>query len=529
MPPRSKDSSIKTSTLPLFSLNHYNVLVWTSDESSFSSNFPKEYLTYPSPSPSPSPSGSEISFSFIPHSSYLRDPTSVIDCLLLIPSSTSDSPKISTLLPTYPKITIKLLLTPSPSTFPQLNIPSVPTVDAFFPEILAQYSKIEEILHKIFEELDTDHDGNIDSAEMTSGLGRLSPGLTIAEIHEYFSSIDLNHDSKVSFYEFSYWWRRGRQGGKSLKKISEAWAESIQEKLPKMRPHSEKLDKQVISKLKLDKHVEISFGHMQEAKLGLHLVLGSSGKREEILRDINNMLRLNIYECWIAFQVKFKEEAVAKENLRRTEEMLANFKAASLAGTIVEKEIADSINCKVVLSGFDIICVVYLDVSNDYIDQSLEMFKNIDKLFKSPTDDYIDIKVISKNNISELQNRQELDLGGSIEAGKIIVKAEHWAMFVGLIKPATALEEIIERFLALEGAKTVTDPDTSGTQSLMHYLNLAFAPIRKMFAGNQLASRFFGALGTDIYPELDVHLRYNNIGGKFAISCEDLSLLFTSQ
>ena len=44
------------------------------------------------------------------------------------------------------------------------------------------------------------------------------------DLQTAMAEMDLNADGKISFKEFVYWWKRGRQGGKSVYKLTGKWA-----------------------------------------------------------------------------------------------------------------------------------------------------------------------------------------------------------------------------------------------------------------------------------------------------------------
>ena len=66
-------------------------------------------------------------------------------------------------------------------------------------------------LKKSFEEIDTDKSGSIEMSELKNLCTKIGlPDVDDAKVTELFTEIDTNHDGKVSFDEFTAWYRLGR-------------------------------------------------------------------------------------------------------------------------------------------------------------------------------------------------------------------------------------------------------------------------------------------------------------------------------
>lgn len=501
------------------SICHLNVLIWYPSLNMLEKIFPRSYFSYILPS------GVTMTFTLIPFQTN-HNKNLVIDCLAMIGESPVDKVSIIDLCKVFSEICIKIIISPGKVvTLDDKTVKTVENAEMFYTELISQNFNLEKILKDIFSDLDKDCDEAIDSSEMSQALNKLNYQMPMKEIEDYIAGIDLNHDGRINFYEFNYWWRRGRQGGKSLKIITDKWKNVIHEYVPNMIKYYRKSK---IVKNKNKKSINIQIGQPADCKLGLNIFLGSSAKREEVLRQITNILNLHIYECWIAFQMKHKTEIAAKKSVFMVEEMISSVKASFLAGTVMGRDIVHSINHKVVSNSTDIFASVVFDICNEYVEESLDFLKKIDFVFKSPLDDFVDIKITCKHGIAELKNRKNLDLIKSIESGSILINSEHWAIFADLLQPTTTFEQLFKEFLTIGSDLSFQDPDSKGMKSLLYYLEMIAHPIRTICRGNTLARQAFQAFGNEIFPELDFYVRYNNFGLRFSISCEDLSQLFIS-
>ena len=72
-----------------------------------------------------------------------------------------------------------------------------------------------EFLKKLFDEMDTNHDGSLDHEEIAAALGpRVGRRVNRQHIAAAISAMDANKDGEVSFEEFAAWWNNN--GGLDL-------------------------------------------------------------------------------------------------------------------------------------------------------------------------------------------------------------------------------------------------------------------------------------------------------------------------
>ena len=71
---------------------------------------------------------------------------------------------------------------------------------------------LDVILRKSFAAFDKDGSGFIDKNELRMVSKEAGRELDAAEVEECMRDLDINHDGKITFEEFSKWWLSGRQG-----------------------------------------------------------------------------------------------------------------------------------------------------------------------------------------------------------------------------------------------------------------------------------------------------------------------------
>ena len=65
--------------------------------------------------------------------------------------------------------------------------------------------RVEEI-EELFEQNDTDGNGDIDFDEFTALMRELDPQMPRSSLGLGFRDIDTNHDGRINFDEFLVWW-----------------------------------------------------------------------------------------------------------------------------------------------------------------------------------------------------------------------------------------------------------------------------------------------------------------------------------
>jgi uncharacterized protein (UPF0335 family) len=71
-------------------------------------------------------------------------------------------------------------------------------------------NELSELIKKVFDSFDADGSGFIDIKELKAIAKDLGAEMTDAEADNCMKDLDYNKDGKISFEEFSDWWRSGR-------------------------------------------------------------------------------------------------------------------------------------------------------------------------------------------------------------------------------------------------------------------------------------------------------------------------------
>lgn len=97
--------------------------------------------------------------------------------------------------------------------------PNEKTPTELFDEIIKSEKEIELLLSNVFKNFDKCNDGYIDMSEIETICRELGVDTTKADFQETLRALDVNNDKKISFEEFSYWWKQGRQNSKLMETL----------------------------------------------------------------------------------------------------------------------------------------------------------------------------------------------------------------------------------------------------------------------------------------------------------------------
>ncbi len=86
-------------------------------------------------------------------------------------------------------------------------------------ELLKAETELINLLRSVFNNFDKSGDGFIDKNELETMCRELGIDVTHSDFQETLRSLDVNHDDKISFEEFSDWWRKGRQCSKLMESL----------------------------------------------------------------------------------------------------------------------------------------------------------------------------------------------------------------------------------------------------------------------------------------------------------------------
>ena len=489
---------------------HYNttIQVWCYNQSDIAQLFPTLFFSYKLSQ------NSYINFNVLSYSPHIA----VCDCLLFYSNNLADKDLITEIIENNLEIPVKILISETnPFKFPLTYILTTPSLKDFYSEFFLQLSNIEKNLRRIFSEIDSDEDGFIDKQELVLGLSKLNFRIDADEISTQLKNLEIIKNGKIGYSEFSYWWKRGRQGGVSLKRLSETILSSINKVIPELEQYR---SQDGIIKDKTKKTMKIESGNNSEGKLGILFSIGTGSKREEILRPVNNPLSLFIYESWVTFKLKYKNEALLKQNLIKIDEVVHSIKYTLLGMINLGNEMESGIVTKVINNGTEVFVCFIFDVQNDFVDELLRSLENLEKFFRSPTDDWVDVKFTSSRSLCEID--LNTDFISSVAEGSLAVNFDLWSMMPTLIKNSDSM--FVSRLLKEE------NQDLAGLlkdrKSFRHYAKFFIEPLKKIVLVSPTAKKLFTSFEEEIIPEVSVYLRHSNIGVYFSITDPSLSSLF---
>ena len=102
------------------------------------------------------------------------------------------------------------------------GIPRIPigAKENFVKALKDENDKLENQLVSVFKALDKDKSGYLDQAELILAAKDMGVNLTAEAAQEVLEKLDKDSDKKVSFEEFSFWWKSGRKlFGQTLKNV----------------------------------------------------------------------------------------------------------------------------------------------------------------------------------------------------------------------------------------------------------------------------------------------------------------------
>ena len=305
--------------------SHCNVLIWTKSPSEFSEIFPVHLQRLKKNS------NYEMTFNLVSIYTYSRACPMVIDVLVSFIKDEADLENAKSLVSEYINICIHIAV--SETKYSNLGkLILVSEKEEIFSQIYEQQLNLERIMKKIFTDMSDNFNYTISQEELLEGLRRENPEISVQEIKNLMQQVDKNNDGSISFNEFSYWWKRGRQGKSSYLAWTKSWAERINHVLPMMNEFSEQnnIDRSISKK-----SIKINVKEPQAKKSLFTMRMGKSAKREEILRWPEDKLDLVICEMWVAFAVTGKSESAVYQHLRTFEDMM-NFIKYSLFSSSVK-------------------------------------------------------------------------------------------------------------------------------------------------------------------------------------------------
>ena len=512
----SKMSSFSPATIPTLNpsrpYSHCNLLIWTDSIAHFRYLFPEVFVTF-----KPCP-GTELTINLIPYSTHDFAGKVAIDCLAFIVTNHADLLVVKSISEHLPEICIQILVS-THQLRGAATVIRVPEIEDLFQQLYTQQCNLEKLLRDIFDTIDTNFDGFISEVELCMALCKLDSSITTSSLGEIMKQIDLDRDGCVKFTEFSYWWKRGRQRKRSLLAITSQWASEVRDLLPRMNRFSEKKE---INKEKSCKSIRVLMNPPSETCFSLKFTAADSGKREDLLRDVESALGLNISECWFAIALQARSESLILQNLRKFEDVIQAVKSSVLTGSLSDQNLIEELTDNLVAKGDLLQFSFAFEVNSESMNSIVSTLTLIEKMLVSPVDDYFHLSVTSDKSCMQHKENPGSCFLDSLGAGEVLLESEHWASFGELITPVHAFHHYVQAFAKQEGLLSFTNPHFAEFKPLVYYLSVLLRPLRELCRSVPLVSDVLGIVQKDFEPCVTFCMRFMNLGVKLTISCRDL-------
>jgi hypothetical protein len=126
-------------------------------------------------------------------------------------------PQVKSIVEDYQDIPIKILLTPGKISKKFEDMWKLQGMKQQDQEDLIEYlieanNNLIKVLKEVFDSFDLDNSGFIDLHEIKAVAKKLGSEIAEGEAQLIMKELDTNKDGKISFEEFTNWWRSGRKG-----------------------------------------------------------------------------------------------------------------------------------------------------------------------------------------------------------------------------------------------------------------------------------------------------------------------------
>lgn len=497
--------------------SHCNVLIWTKTAEEFSDLFKSSHYKVQISS------AFSLTFNIIPYNSRTSSNPLSIDCLVFYINSDSDLQPIQDLLIKYANIPVKLIVTELRLTnFENAAVVPKGELSELWDYLFSQQNNLEKMLREIFDDIDKDHNNEINCLEFNEAMQKLDPGMSQDEVERLFGSIDVNKDEKICFNEFSYWWKRGRQLKGSVLEMTLGLAERISYFLPGMLRTKKKVG---VNKRKVFKKIRFLLTPCDDTMFFAKVYLGKSAKREQLLSKAESILNLNIYEFWISITLSATSESSLIQRLRLIDNMLYYLKFSWLNSHL--PNLPELAKTQVQMRNSEIWLGICFNLKNDSQNSILDQLTSLEKKLISPIDDYVSLTINSGLSIKQMMEQEKQSFLQSVESGSIEIESEHWAGYIQGSQDSP-ISQSIKSFLLLEGEQVLDPVNSDPFMPLLDYLKYIFSQYKKLTSCIPIVGEALSLDSTHIEEKLTIFMRFSNIGAEFQLAGQGLNHFINS-
>lgn len=495
--------------------DHCNLLVWSQNPEDFYQTFPQTFYKHQVAV------NKEMSFNISPFHTYSSQCPFVVDALIFIIQDQSEFETCKSIASSFHNICIKAIIS-EVQLEDYEGFFKIPHKDLLWGELYEQQKNLAKMLRELFTDIDTDFSNFITFEEFFEAIGLLNHECSIDMARTIMKEIDKDNNGKISFNEFCYWWKRGRQGKTSILQLTSEWADKIRYILPKMNDFTENSQ---INKKKSKKRLSFVSKSKAAPRFCLDFKAGKSGKREEILHKIEEKLTLNIYESWITFVITAKTDEKARERLKLFEETVNNLQLCLISNSSNIK-FWDSFTIETSKIGDKIFLSIIIDTEADHLSDLVSKLDSLDRSLTSPIDDFLSISFKSELSVKDLVSKPSSEILDSIRLGSLEILSEHWSAYKSMKTSETEFGAFMEKFLKIEGEKVLSSDDLARLLPVASYLRQTFSPVSRLISQVPMLYEALKVFNEDFKPSLSIFARYMNLGCEFSVEGEDLASLF---
>lgn len=362
----------------------------------------------------------------------------VVDCIVYILETIEDFKEVYNINQQYKYIWVQALFTliDHKSMFEvadTLGIQILKSTQELFNKIVSEDFTLVQMLNNIFRQIDDNNNGVIDFDELAKAFQSMPNAIKPEELKDGLKKIDVDKDGKISFEEFCFWWKKGRQGPLSFSESTLKWAKNISMASPETRLLLRKMtmNRLAIEKKLKKKEIFINVGGDFLANTELDVDIGKSSSREKILNEVNAKLSLFSQEVWICVHAKVGQVKNLKAEIQLIKKQAEILLESITANFIDGKRLKKSIECDVYLQDNDFYLSFSIDTENEYMEPVNKLLTTIDEFCTSPTNDSISVKFKSDNFFYQFFDKGSLltNLGTNT---KTTLTLEHWSKHFSL-------------------------------------------------------------------------------------------------
>lgn len=500
----------------------YKIYVWTSSREFLRKLFPERTLNEHIEI-----EGKIVEVTF---SIYTSSAPILIDCVLYLMTKIEDFKEVYNLNQKYKYVwTQALISTVEHQHFEEiantLGISMFKLPAELYVKICQDDLKLFNLLRGVFNSIDANHSGEIEFAELFHAIQRIQDDITFEDMRDAIARIDINNDGTISFEEFCFWWKKGRQGAVSISEIALNWAKQLTLNVPETKVLLQNItrNRAFIEKKVIKKEISIKVGSVEQIRTEINVDIGKSSVRERLLNDLNTKLSLFSKDIWLSIKLISKNPQtlplIEKALKQAIEAVLDSFFCDLMDG----KKIKKAIKYTMQITNQELLITFVLELADNYLEPLNKLFYTFDDIFTSPLNDSLILQVISSNNFLKMMAGGNLFecLGGAYE---IKGSTEYWSKYVSLLMEFwpvnSTLRTIVYSFMLSVGrsdfnfnlAADFKDTIYSIFGMKFEFGNLITPPI----------IRFLRLLENQFEDSIECYLRVSNLGGKIVVKSKDI-------